>query len=78
MRRPPPDSQTALHERKRGAAMGRGIVDVAGPRPRTRLEARLRAGGGFDLDTADGAAAVDASVGFLLNVDKLNVGKLRT
>lgn len=76
--RPPADSAQAIDARRRGPATARGIVDVSGRRPRTRMEAKLAALGGADLDSTATAALVDASVGFLLNKDKLNIGKLRT
>lgn len=74
----PADGRGTIAARREAQASNRAIVDIAGARPRTRQAARLQAGGGAELDTADGASAVDASVGFLLNRDKLNVGKLRT
>jgi hypothetical protein len=75
--RPPAETSQAIDGRRRGRAMARAMVDVSGRRPRTRMEAKLAALGGADFDSSSEAASVDATVGFLLNKDQLNVGKLR-
>lgn len=73
----PPQSAQDIADRRGGQAFGRAVVDIAGRKPRTRSEAGLRADGGADIDTA-AATSIDATVGFLLNRDSLNVGQLRT
>lgn len=56
----------AYHAPRQQAA---SVIAISGKARRTRLTA--------DAQVTDGASSSDAEVGFLLNVDLLNVGKLR-